>query len=74
MRNHNPLINVIMEWGCFMYLRMPQGYLASSDAYTCRYDEIIKDVPRKVKVVNDSTLWRKHRDCILPHARLSVTM
>ena len=31
----------IMEWGCFMYLRMPPGYLASGDAYTHRYDEII---------------------------------
>ena len=31
-----------------MYLRMPQGYLASGDAYTQRYDEIIKYIPRKI--------------------------
>ena len=40
-----------------MYLRMPQGYLASSDAYTRRYDEVIKDVPRKVKIVDDTLLY-----------------
>ena len=38
----------LMEWGHFMYLRMPQGYLASGNAYTRRYDEIIKNVPRKI--------------------------
>ena len=27
-----------------MYLRMPQGFLAASDAYTHRYDEVIKDI------------------------------
>ena len=40
-----------------MYLRMPQGFLASGDAYTRRYDEIIKDLPRKVKIVDDALLW-----------------
>ena len=35
-----------------MYLRMPQGYLVSSDAKTRRYDEIIKNIPCKVKVVD----------------------
>ena len=41
------ITTLITEWGRFMYLRMPQGYLASGDTYTRRYDEIIKDVPRK---------------------------
>ena len=40
-----------------MYLRMPQGYLASGDAYPRRYDEIIKDIPRKVKIVDDTLLY-----------------
>ena len=40
-----------------MYLRMPQGYLASGDAYTFRYDEIIKDIPHKVKIVDDTLLY-----------------
>ena len=55
-----PLTTFIMELGCFMYLRMPQGYLASGDAYTRRYDEIIKNVPRKIKIVNDNLLFDKN--------------
>ena len=39
---------------------MPQGYLASGDAYTRRYDEIIKNVPRKIKIVNNTLLFDKN--------------
>ena len=52
-----PLTTFITEWGRYMYKRMPQGYLASGDAYTSRYDQIIGDVPRKVKIVDDTLLW-----------------
>ena len=52
-----PLTTFITEWGRYMYRRMPQGYLASGDAYTRRYDEIISEVPRKVKIVDDALLW-----------------
>ena len=52
-----PLTTFITEWGRFMYLRMPQGYLASGDAYTRRYDEVIKDIPRKVKIIDDALLY-----------------
>ena len=41
----------------YMYLWMPQGYLAAGDAYTWRYDEIIKGVPRKIKIVDDTLLY-----------------
>ena len=47
----------ITEWGRFMYLRMPQGYLASSDAYTRRYNEVIKDVDQEVKYVDGVLLY-----------------
>ena len=39
---------------------MPQDYLASGDAYTRRYDEVIKDVPRKVKIVDDTLLYESN--------------
>ena len=52
-----PLSTFITEWGRYMFKRMPQGYLASGDAYTRRYDEIISDVPRKVKIGDDTLLW-----------------
>ena len=55
-----PLKTFIVEWDRFMYIRMPQGYLASGDAYTRRYDKIIKNVPRKVNVVDDTLLFDKN--------------
>ena len=36
---------------------MPQCYLASGDAYTRRYDEVIKDIVRKIKLVDDTLLY-----------------
>ena len=42
----------ITEWGRFMYKRIPQGFIAARNIYTRRYDEIIKDIPRKVKCVD----------------------
>ena len=52
-----PLTTFITEWGRFRYCRLPQGYIAAGDAYTRRYDEIIKDTPRKVKCIDDTLLW-----------------
>ena len=40
-----------------MYLRMPQGCLASGDAYIHRYDIVLKDIARKIKLVNDTLLY-----------------
>jgi len=34
-----------------------QGFLASEDGYTRRFDEIIQDVPRKTKCVDDTAIW-----------------
>ena len=52
-----PLTTFITEWGRYRYCRLPQGYLASGDAYTRRYDDIIKDVDQKVKCVDDTLLY-----------------
>ena len=35
----------------------PQGFLASGDGYSRRYDEIIADVERKTKCVDDTAMW-----------------
>ena len=51
-----PLTTFVTEWGHYMYLCMPQGFLVAGDAYTHRYDEVIKDIPRKVKCVDDTLL------------------
>ena len=38
----------------FHYRRLPQGFKAAGDAYSRRYDEIIKDVRDKVKCIDDT--------------------
>ena len=52
-----PITTFITEWGRYMYARMPQGFLASGDAYTSRYDQVIVGVPRKIKIVDDVLLY-----------------
>ena len=52
-----PLTTFITEWGRYMYTRMPQGFIAAGDAYTSRYDQIIAEVVRKVKIVDDVLLY-----------------
>ena len=49
----------ITPWGRYRYLRCPQGYIASGDAYTCRYDIIVENVERMAKCIDDSILWSK---------------
>ena len=51
------LTNFITNWGCFHFLRLPAGLIDSGDKYTSRYDSVIKDVPRKVKCVDDTLLF-----------------
>ena len=52
-----PLTTFITEWGRYLYLRLPHRYLAAGDAYTRRYDGVIKDLPQKVKIVDDTLLY-----------------
>ncbi len=47
----------ITPWGRYRYCTAPQGYIASGDAYTRRYDEIVADIPNKTKCIDDSLLW-----------------
>ena len=52
-----PLTTFITEYGRYQYLRAPQGHIASGDAYTRRYDDIIASVQRKIKIVDDVLLY-----------------
>ena len=47
----------ITPWGRYRYRVAPQGYVASGDGYTRRYDEIVADFPNKTKCVDDALLW-----------------
>ena len=51
------LTTFITPWGRYRYKVAPQGASASGDAYTRRYDEIIADVERKTKCVDDTAQW-----------------
>ena len=55
--SNKKLTTFITEWGRYRNCRLPQGYLAATDAYTHRYDEIIKDVTNKIKIVDDTLLY-----------------
>ena len=47
----------ITPWGRYRYRTAPQGYIASGDGYTRRYDEITSFIPNKTKCVDDTLLW-----------------
>ena len=47
----------ITEWGRYRYLCAPQGFHASNDGYTKRFDDITQGFPRVARIVDDSVLW-----------------
>lgn len=50
------LTTYITPWGQFRYYRTPMGHCAVQDAFTRRFDNIINDIPRKLKCVDDTLL------------------
>ena len=58
-KESQPLTMFITEWGRYMYTRMPQGFRGAGNAYVSRYDDIIKDVSNKVKIVDDTCIFSK---------------
>ena len=51
------LTTFITPWGRYRYCRTPMGHCSASDAYTRRFDEAIRDIPRKFKCVDDTLLY-----------------
>ena len=51
------LATFITPWGRYRYRVAPQGYVASGDGYSRRFDEIVSDVPDKTKCIDDTLLW-----------------
>ena len=51
------LTTFITPWGRYRSTVATQGHVASGDGYTRRYDEIIADVERKTKCVDDTAMW-----------------
>ena len=51
------LTTFITPWGRYRYKTAPQGYIASGDSYTRRYDEIVAHIKTKIKCIDDTLLW-----------------
>ncbi|GFO32369.1 transposon ty3-i Gag-Pol polyprotein [Plakobranchus ocellatus] len=51
------LTTFITPWGHYRYCVCPQRYIASGDAYTRRFDEVVSDIDNKTKVINDTIMW-----------------
>ena len=47
----------ITEWGRYKYTHLPQGHMSAGDAYTHRYDNVIRDTENKVKCIDDALLY-----------------
>ena len=47
----------ITPWGRYRYRSAPQGYIASGDAYTAKYDTLVAHIPCKTKCIDDALLW-----------------
>ena len=47
----------ITPWGRHRYCVAPQASNVSGDAYARRYNEVIADVKRKTKCLDDTALW-----------------
>ena len=47
----------ITPYGRYRYYRAPQGHVCSGDTYTCRANDIIKDMEKQCKVVDNTLLY-----------------
>ena len=50
-------LNFGTQFGTYQMCVAPQGWCTSGDAYTRRYDDLIKDVTNVVKQIDDTLLW-----------------
>ena len=56
------LTTFITPWGRYRYKTAPQGYIASGDGYSRRFDEIVSHIPNKTKCIDDTLLWADNLD------------
>ena len=55
--DHRDFTQFLTPWGRYWYKVAPQGYLSSGDAYSVRYDEIVRDFCPLKKLVDVTCLW-----------------
>jgi hypothetical protein len=60
----------ITPWGIYRYKTLPQGFMAAWDGYTRWYDEVVADIDKKTKCIDDTGMWEDniekafHQTCI----------
>ena len=55
--NDRHFTTFITPWGRYRYCSAPQGYIASGDAYTARYDALVAHIQPKTKCIDDALIW-----------------
>ena len=50
------LTTFITPLGCYRYKTVPQGYIASGDGYSRRFDEFVSHIPNKTKCLDNTLL------------------
>ena len=68
------LTTFITPWGRFRYKTAPQGYLASGDAYTHRYDKITMGFRDIKRVIDDTLLHSKDIESSFHHVAKYLTL
>lgn len=63
----------ITEFGRYRYLRAPQGFHASGDAYTRRISDIIDGIPRVKQCIDDALLWDQDIEASFWHTLEYIT-
>ena len=51
------LTTFITPWGRYRYLRFPQGHCSAGDAFNGRVQEILSNIPRLVRLVDDICVY-----------------
>ena len=51
------LTTFITPWGRYRYLRFPQGHCSAGDAFNGRVQEILSNIPRMVRIVDDMCIY-----------------
>ena len=51
------LTTFITPWGRYRYLRFPQGHCAAGDAFVGRVQQIMAQIPRMVRIVDDMCVF-----------------
>ena len=64
----------ITPWGRYRYIAAPQGWLASGDAYTHRYDLITEGVENYRRIVDDCLLYDKDRKSAFENVAKYLTL